>query len=693
MNWFLPRYTSYSLLFVLLLNSTFLWAQAPAARTCSAHEVLVRNLQTQPELQQTIKRIEAQTNRFLAQHQSQATSPTVIRIPVVVHVLYTNSTENISDAQIQSQINVLNQDFRRTNPDATNKWAQAADVEIEFVLATSDPYGYATSGITRTNTTTSTWQTNDAMKDNNQGGQNAWPSSQYLNIWVVGKLVNSAGRTILGYAQFPGGGSAVTDGVVIAHNYFGSQGTVQTPYNKGRTATHEVGHWLNLKHIWGDSNDCAVDDGISDTPNSNAPNYGCSTGKTSCGTADMVENYMDYSDDACMNLFTAGQKDRMRALFSSGGFRNSLLTSSGSKAGIPAPQCNLNQVYFSLLTDNYGAETSWELKNELNEVVAAGANLSSNTSYNQAFCLADGTYTFTINDSYGDGICCTYGEGSYAIEHAGTTLASGGSFTSSESVTFELLSKPAPVSCPAVNFNQVAIASFADQDMTGTYNVLEEGSTLHISGNTWKSIPFTYQLTNNTILEFEFRSTRQGEIQGIALENDNAITANRTLHVYGIQNWGIRNHDDYSGTDWKKYVIPAGSLITGPVDKLVFVGDDDGNKAQQAYFKNVKVYEAGDCGSARLANLVDTGTARVGTEEEIHTMQVYPNPSSGKISVVVPTQAKATLHDASGKIIAHISLSPGINESLDISAYSSGLYILKATTETGESYLERIIKY
>jgi hypothetical protein len=307
-----------ALLLILGANNAF------AQRNCSAMDVLMQNIQQDAAVEQRMRDIESHTQEYLRSNNVETRA--VVRIPVVVHVLYRTSTENISDAQIQSQITVLNQDFRRTNADRTTLWSQAADSEVEFCLASRDPNGSATTGITRTATTVTSFGTNDAMKYSNQGGKNAWPTDKYLNIWVC-----NIGGGILGYAQFPGGGAYATDGVVIGYNYFGTTGTAVAPFNKGRTGTHEVGHWLNLRHIWGDG-PCGTDDFVTDTPESDAANYGCATGHVSCGTVDMVQNYMDYSDDACMNLFTLGQKNRMQALFATGGARVGLLSSLGCSA-------------------------------------------------------------------------------------------------------------------------------------------------------------------------------------------------------------------------------------------------------------------------------------------------------------------------------------------------------------------------
>ena len=432
-----------------------------AQRDCGAMEYLDLQFAQDPKRQHKLEAVEKHYEKVISSSYTKAVTG-VITIPVVVHVVYNNSTENISDAQILSQIQVLNDDFRRTNSDADGTWSQAADSEIEFCLASVDPNGNPTNGITRTATSTTAFGTNDNMKFNSTGGKDAWPADQYLNMWVC-----DISGGILGYAQFPGG-SASTDGVVMDYQYFGTIGTATSPFDLGRTATHEVGHWLNLRHIWGDGG-CSVDDFVSDTPLSDGPNYGCATGHVSCSSTDMVQNYMDYSDDACMNLYTQGQKTRMRALFEPGGFRESLLTSSacgapptptcsdgiqnGSETGVdcggpdcaPCPPCT--DVTVTINLDNYPEETSWTITNAGGSVVASGGTYGSQPDGSTVVitpCLADGCYDFTINDSYGDGICCAYGSGSYSVTVGGTVVASGGSFGSSETTNFCVGGSPAP---------------------------------------------------------------------------------------------------------------------------------------------------------------------------------------------------------------------------------------------------------
>lgn len=237
----------------------------------------------------------------------------VINIPVVVHVIYSNSNENISDAQIASQIRILNDDFNATNADLSQ-----VPSEFAGVVADSD-INFTLSQTIRVASSRTSWGTRDEMKYSSNGGSDVVSPSTHLNIWVC-----NIGGGILGYAQFPGGSSA-TDGVVIGPQYFGDTGYVASPFDEGRTATHEVGHYLNLRHIWGDGR-CRQDDFVADTPSSDGPNYGCPSYPTvNCQSNDMTMNYMDYVNDACMYMFSEGQKSRMRAIFASGGPREAFL--------------------------------------------------------------------------------------------------------------------------------------------------------------------------------------------------------------------------------------------------------------------------------------------------------------------------------------------------------------------------------
>ena len=321
----------YPLAFLGLLMISVLSSSAQQ-RVCGTMDYLENQLQSNPNLRYSMQVIERQTADNLkgAGHRLDRD----IVIPVVVHVVYATGDQNISDAQIFSQLQVLNQDFRRQNPDQNQtpaEWAPVAvDTRISFRLANYDPQGRVTTGITRTRTNVQEFfvQSN-GVKYSSMGGVDAWPTDKYLNIWVC-----NLGMGVLGYSQFPGG-PAATDGVVIGYKFLGTTGLVRAPFDGGRTCTHEVGHWLNLRHIWGDG-PCSVDDHVADTPPADRPTQGCPAFRSACNGPVMTSNFMDYTNDECMNLFTFGQADRMQALFLPGGARASL-KNSNALAPEPAP--------------------------------------------------------------------------------------------------------------------------------------------------------------------------------------------------------------------------------------------------------------------------------------------------------------------------------------------------------------------
>lgn len=285
-------------------------ANTSAHRGCASQEVLERQLRENPALAENMAKIERFTENAIS---SGRLVNGKIEIPVVVNVLYRTTAENISLAQIQSQIDVLNKDFNALNSDyntANNPYASVrANVGISFVL----------DQVIRKSTTKTSWGTNDACKKTANGGLAPTSPTTKLNLWVA-----TIGGGILGYAQFPGGSSS-TDGVVIDSKYVGNTGTATYPFNLGRTATHEVGHWMNLRHIWGDAT-CGSDL-VSDTPVHNTANYGVPAvghRSTCTGTPlEMYMNYMDYTDDRGMYMFSLGQKARMDAIFAVGGSRAS----------------------------------------------------------------------------------------------------------------------------------------------------------------------------------------------------------------------------------------------------------------------------------------------------------------------------------------------------------------------------------
>ncbi|MEO7924261.1 MAG: M43 family zinc metalloprotease [Chitinophagaceae bacterium] len=302
--------------------------QLAAQKNCASFTYRQEQITNNPLLAENAEAVETFANRAVAERQTMANrgESVVIKIPVVVHILYHYPNEKITDAQVQSQVNALNKCFRRLNADSINTPARfkpfATDCEIEFQLAISDPRKRSTSGIIRKYTPILRWEANDQVKFSSEMGDDAWDPKSYLNIWVCNL------EQVAGYSSVIGGPEN-KDGIVLGFNAFGTNSSGN--YNMGKTAVHEVGHWLGLRHLWGDT-DCG-DDGIADTPKQAWYNIDCPSGiNISCNNGphgDMYMNYMDFTSDACMNLFTQGQKAKMRVLFDPGGPRNSLLTSKG----------------------------------------------------------------------------------------------------------------------------------------------------------------------------------------------------------------------------------------------------------------------------------------------------------------------------------------------------------------------------
>lgn len=504
----------------------------------------------------------------------------IIYIPVVVHVIHNGdaygTNENITDEQVQSQITVMTQDYRRmAGTPGFNTNAVGADVQIEFVLAKVDPNGNPTNGIDRVNLCTENYNAGSISEiqdliDTQVKPQTIWNPTQYMNMWSV----NWDGSDLLGYAQFPSTSTsssvANTDGVVAGYGFFGSSslatGNFSPPFDKGRTMTHEVGHFLGLYHTF--QGGCAGENATSgdlcaDTPAVASPNGGCSP-VNSCPTGgnDMIQNYMDYTDDACMNIFTIEQKARITSVMNIMQRRASLKTStkdqpiplfandaelkfenvctstgaascsagagptakvtiynrgtsaltsaviayninggtsynyswSGNLAqnkyatfdmpitnatngtlnaaittanGVTDQRATNNSVskaftaqtgptnysfnnyVFRLQNDFYGAETTWTLKNQAGTTLYSGGPYTNSTPpfttlpavITQNWTLpSNDCYVFNITDSQNDGICCGYGQGYYDIKSTdgATIVASGGSFTSSESKAFSI---------------------------------------------------------------------------------------------------------------------------------------------------------------------------------------------------------------------------------------------------------------
>jgi len=320
---------------------------------CYSTEKFVSLAQSNPDIYQRMLSMQQEAQQMMPNAKM---DDAIYTIPVVVHVVYNTEAENIDDIEIFEQINILNEDFMRLNADSAETpgpfQGVAANCNIQFCLALFDPVDSATTGITRTHTDTGEWLLafSDGVKFDETGGHDAWPANRYLNIWVC-----NLEEGVLGYA-FPPGGDPAYDGIVVNYRFFGLGDISAAPYNLGRTATHEVGHWLGLNHIWGDdAGTCSQDDGIDDTPMQQGPTYGCpgfpftdDCSPSSPGI--MFMNYMDYTDDGCMNIFSEGQKAHMRGVLENQ--RGSLLNSpAGCNEIEPLPGNIAELIVYPVPTD------------------------------------------------------------------------------------------------------------------------------------------------------------------------------------------------------------------------------------------------------------------------------------------------------------------------------------------------------
>jgi PKD repeat protein len=325
-----------------LCYSFAVFAQVPAQRNCGTMQHHAYLKQTRPNYEADLNQYNQMIEQYLADKAAGVNvaktnnTSAIVTIPVVVHVVYNTAAENISNAQAISQVQVLNDDFAKLNADAIKVTQPtfstvAAGSQIRFCLAQRDPLGNATTGVVHKSTTVTSFSTNDDVKSSASGGDDPWDVTKYVNIWVCDLTT-----PLLGYGEFPTGSISQTWGLVIDYAYTGSGGSALAPFNLGRTGTHEFGHCFNLYHIWGDDGSaCSGSDQCTDTPNQGAEHYGCfpqgsiqTDGCSASSPGVMWMNYMDYTDDACMYMFTAQQCARMEAVVNNAPW-NILATSLG----------------------------------------------------------------------------------------------------------------------------------------------------------------------------------------------------------------------------------------------------------------------------------------------------------------------------------------------------------------------------
>ena len=342
--------------------------------------------------------------------------------------------------------------------------------------------------------------------------------------------------------------------------------------------------------------------------------------------------------------------------------------------------CTDTEVDLTIVLDDYPGETTWTLTDGSGATVASGGPYATaNSTVNETFCLADDCYEFTIFDAYNDGICCGFGNGSYSLTSGGSTLASGGAFGTSEASPIDIGNSCGAGGCPSIDFNSYTINAYGAGQDNGSSSIQDAGATLFLQNNAWKSIALNYTVTANTVVEFDFQSTLEGEIHGIGFDSDDNISSNLTFKVHGTQNWGITNYDNYGGSGWTTYTIPVGSVYTGSFDRLFFVADHDGSPSNgNAYFRNVKIYE-GSCGSSD--DLIEpVGSISMGNDSELN-FEVYPNPFDEEISINIPytenQTAQIDIYNAAGQHVysqSDIATGREVNIQPNVAA---GVYIVR----------------
>ena len=292
-------------LFIKILIFAFAYQSVTAQQHICGNEILWKDKVSKEKTKFTDDLL----RKHLSNHGIRSRS--LVTIPVVVHVLWFDSSEDISDAAIKEQIAILNQAFSRSNHDVTKVPEEFKSVtgstKIRFCLASMTPENEPTNGIIRKRTTIPEIGLSDHLYESNAGGSNAWDSDKYLNIWVA-----DTGKIIVGFGTYPNQTPPEKTGVVIHPKYFGRNN--HPKFGLGRTLVHEVGHYFGLNHLWGDDSNCATDDDVEDTPPQLKAYRGCPNHPQSgCSPSEMFMNYMDYVDDQCMYFFTQGQADRMLA--------------------------------------------------------------------------------------------------------------------------------------------------------------------------------------------------------------------------------------------------------------------------------------------------------------------------------------------------------------------------------------------
>lgn len=558
-------------------------------------------------------------------------SSSVKRIPVVVHIIHNGGTENISDAQVQSQIDVLNEDFRKII--GTNGYGNGVDTEIEFCLAKKTPDGKCTNGIVRIQSNLSNHQTyqRSMLKQ-----LSYWDNTRYLNMYVV-KSING-GSGILGYASFPAG-PPDEDGIVVRHNYFGKIGTATSASANGRTTTHEIGHWFGLYHTFNGGcgvDTCADGDYVCDTPPAANPNFGCpiinSCSNDIPNVNDQIENYLDYSDDVCKNIFTMGQKLRMHATLNSIRtliWDNNNLLFTGCDSGYVSTPCNVISD-FTVNSQNICIN---------NQVLFTNKTLNGATSYQWYFSGGTPSVSAIANPTV------TYNSlGTFPVK-----LVAYGNLGSDsiEFVNYITVTTP-PIGQSLPYFEGFETSTFPPNGIT--IDNSDGGITWERDSTAIKYSGIGSAKINNLV------NTNYGQSDALVLPSLNFSTFTGTPYLFF--KWAYAKSDpNYSdelivlaskdcGVNWSQVFYRTGAnLVTGTVQTTPYIPDSatvwktaNINLNTYATYSNVliKIVNVTDGGNNLYIDHINLGSSVTGIEDISNTLSSFviaPNPSAGFINL------------------------------------------------------------
>ncbi len=637
-------------------------SQTNRTEPCISNEILKENILKNPSIIQEMEKLEAETQEFEFQQSLNPKAKAAVKIiPVVFHIIHQYGVENISRAQCLDQIRILNEDFRRLNADTNNTPIAfrpiAADCNIEFKIAQIDPNGNCTDGVNRIYSA----MTNGAR--DNVKALISWPRSKYMNVWVV-KNINSSSTTegyVIGFAQFPGG-AAATDGIVLRQEFVGNIGTGAG--SRGRTATHEVGHWLNLRHIWGDDgSSCNGSDNVSDTPNQGAENFStCPTFPSiSCNNGpngDLYSNYMDYTNAACQNVFTAGQSTRMNAALASSVSSRSTLWSAANliATGVNNPPVLCSPVAdFTPHTPTYICEGQTVTMNDKSYGGAAASRIwyfdggtpSTSTS-------AFPTITYAIPGTYNVSLKVINTAGTDSITKAGVIIVmpNSAAYQTSFFEGFENSDIPnsdwtvANFEATSVAFQRTNTTSF-----TGNYSCM-----LNVNNNTLENdvdelISTSFNLTNYQSPKLTFRQAYAQTVDAGASDNRLIVQVSTNCG----KNWN--QLVSYAGTS----LATAGTTnsnfvpsINEWIERTIVLNNFANNDNVRFKFK----FTGAATGNNLYLDDINISALNTNIDDiisEHFSFKIFPNPSINNASIEVnsleSTNINIEVYDAIGKLV------------------------------------------